>query len=170
MRIISLFLVLIGCHHNSPGITEHELKSHLKTLASDSMEGRMAGTEMELKAASYIAEEYSKINLLYFGEDYLQNFEFSTGMVIGKNNKVVLFNENLKPEIRIYDQPVTVTYEASINSGFFSDTYLTMSNISESDIFNVKFQRKPFMNFIWLSVLLVSFGGIINFFNRRKAT
>tara|TARA_B100000929_G_scaffold193544_1_gene153458 strand:+ start:5760 stop:7637 length:1878 start_codon:yes stop_codon:yes gene_type:complete len=85
-------------------------------------------------------------------------------------NKEKLFNENLKPEIRIYDQPVTVTYEASINSGFFSDTYLTMSNISESDIFNVKFQRKPFMNFIWLSVLLVSFGGIINFFNRRKVT
>jgi len=83
-------------------------------------------------------------------------------------NKEKLFNENLKPEIRIYNQPVTVTYEASINSRFFSDTYLTMSNISESDIFNIKFQRKPFMNFIWLSVLLVSFGGIINFFNRKK--
>jgi len=63
---------------------------------------------------------------------------------------------------------MTVTYEASINSGFFSDTYLTMSNISESDIFNVKFQKKPFMNFIWLSVLLISFGGVINFFNRKK--
>ena len=83
-------------------------------------------------------------------------------------NKEKLFNENLKPEIRIYNQPVTVTYEASINSRFFSDTYLTMSNISESDIFNIKFQRKPFMNFIWLSVLLVSFGGIINFLNRKK--
>ena len=79
-----------------------------------------------------------------------------------------LFNENLKPEIRIYKQPMTVTYEASINSGFFSDTYLTMSNISESDIFNIKFQRKPFMNFIWVSVLLISFGGIINFFNKKK--
>jgi len=83
-------------------------------------------------------------------------------------NKEKLFNESLKPEIRIYNQPMTVTYEASINSGFFSDTYLTMSNISESDIFNVKFQRKPFMNFIWLSVLLISFGGIINFFKKRK--
>ena len=83
-------------------------------------------------------------------------------------NKDKLFNENLKPEIRIYKQPMTVTYEASINSGFFSDTYLTMSNISESDIFNIKFQRKPFMNFIWVSVLLISFGGIINFFNKKK--
>ena len=75
MRIIILFLVLMGCHLNNPGITKYELKRHLKTLASDNMQGRMAGTEMELKAASYIAEEYSKINLLYFGKDYLQNLQ-----------------------------------------------------------------------------------------------
>ena len=76
--------------------------------------------------------------------------------------------ENLKPEIRIYDKPVTMTYEASIKSGFFSDTYLTMSNIAETDIFNIKFQKKPFMNFIWLSVILISLGGLMNFFNRKK--
>ena len=75
---------------------------------------------------------------------------------------------NLKPEIRIYDQPKTMTYEASINSNLFSDTYLTMSNISDSEIFNIKFQKKPFMNFIWLSVLLISSGGILNLFNRKK--
>ena len=85
------------------------------------------------------------------------------------SNKKKLFKENLKPEIRIYNKPMTVTYEASINSGFFSDTYLTMSNISDSDIFNIKFQKKPFMNFIWLSVLLVSLGGLINFFNRKNS-
>jgi len=84
-------------------------------------------------------------------------------------NKKKLFKENLKPEIRIYNKPMTVTYEASINSRFFSDTYLTMSNISNSDIFNIKFQKKPFMNFIWLSVLLISLGGLINFFNRKKS-
>ena len=74
------------------------------------------------------------------------------------------------PEIRVYNQPKTITYEASINSNLFSDTYLTMSNISDSDIFNIKFQKKPFMNFIWLSVLLISCGGILNLFNRKKET
>ena len=43
-----------------------------------------------------------------------------------------------------------------------------MSNISDTDIFNIKFQVKPFMNFIWISVLLLSLGGILNFFNREK--
>ena len=84
------------------------------------------------------------------------------------SNKKELLTENLKPEIRIYNKPVTMTYEASIKSSFFSDTYLTMSNIAETDIFNIKFQKKPFMNFIWLSVLIISFGGLINFFDRKK--
>ena len=77
-------------------------------------------------------------------------------------------SEELDPEIRIYDKPITITYEASIKSSLFSDTYLTMSNISDTDIFNIKFQVKPFMNFIWFSVLLLSLGGILNFFNRKN--
>ncbi len=79
-----------------------------------------------------------------------------------------LKSKELKPEIRVYDKPITITYEASIKSNLFSDTYLTMSNISDTDIFNIKFQVKPFMNFIWISVLLLSLGGILNFFNREK--
>ena len=43
-----------------------------------------------------------------------------------------------------------------------------MSNISETDVFNIKFQVKPFMNFIWLSVLLLSLGGVLNFLKRKK--
>ena len=85
-------------------------------------------------------------------------------------NKKKLIKENLRPEIRVYNQPETITYEASINSNLFSDTYLTMSNISNSDIFNIKFQKKPFMNFIWFSVLLIAFGGILNLFKREKKT
>ena len=76
--------------------------------------------------------------------------------------------KELKPEIRVYDKPITITYEASIDSNLFSDTYLTMSNISETDIFNIKFQVKPFMNFIWFSVLLLSLGGLLNFLSRNN--
>ena len=76
--------------------------------------------------------------------------------------------KELKPEIRVYDKPITITYEASIDSNLFSDTYLTMSNISETDVFNIKFQVKPFMNLIWFSVLLLSLGGLLNFLSRNK--
>ena len=84
------------------------------------------------------------------------------------SNKKTLRSQELKPEIRLYDKPVIITYEASIDSNLFSDTYLTMSNISETNVFNIKFQIKPFMNFIWFSVLLLSLGGILNFFKRNK--
>ncbi len=88
------------------------------------------------------------------------NFE-----ILNKEKKI---KQNLKPEIRFYNQPQTITYEASIKSNFFSDTYLTMSNISDTKIFNIKFQNKPFMNFIWFSVILISFGGVLSFFDRKK--
>ena len=38
----------------------------------------------------------------------------------------------LKPEIRIYSNPKTLTYEASIKTSFIKDYYLTMSNIDLS--------------------------------------
>ena len=74
----------------------------------------------------------------------------------------------LSPEIRIYENPNTITYEASIRSGFLKDYYLTMSNIDRSDYYNLKFQKKPFMLWIWISVILVSFGGFLRIFKNAK--
>ena len=69
--------------------------------------------------------------------------------------------DNLYPEIRIYKQPETLTYEASIRTKLTYDLYLTMSNISRSDFYNIKFQRKPFMIWIWLSAILIAVGGLV---------
>ncbi|MFL2887740.1 MAG: heme lyase CcmF/NrfE family subunit [Pelagibacteraceae bacterium] len=71
------------------------------------------------------------------------------------------FEEILYPEIRIYEQPETLTYEASIKTKLSSDIYLTMSNISRSDYYNIKFQNKPFMIWIWISAILIASGGFI---------
>jgi cytochrome c-type biogenesis protein CcmF len=70
----------------------------------------------------------------------------------------------LKPEIRIYKNPSTLTYEASIRTGLFKDYYITMSNIDRSDYYNIKFQKKPFMMWIWISVIFISIGGFIRLF------
>ena len=100
-------------------------------------------------------------------EKSIKNYKSIVGY-FNITDKKTFKTKELKPEIRVYDKPITITYEASIDSNLFSDTYLTMSNISETDIFNIKFQKKPFMNFIWFSVLLLSLGGVLNFFNRNK--
>ena len=74
-----------------------------------------------------------------------------------KNNLV----QYLDPEIRIYSNPETLTYEAAIKTKITSDLYLTMSNISRSDYYNIKFQNKPFMVWIWISAIMIALGGFI---------
>ena len=74
----------------------------------------------------------------------------------------------LKPEIRIYENPSTLTYEASIRSGLLEDYYITMSNIDRSDYYNIKFQKKPFMIWIWISTALISLGGFLRLFKNEK--
>ncbi len=111
-------------------------------------------------------------------ENYLINFnnlkiqEFKNyKAVIGEfeiNNSKTNFKKLLRPEIRIFDNPNTLTYEASISSSLLKDYYLTMSNIDRSDFYNIKFQKKPFMIWIWISVVIVSLGGFLRIFTYEK--
>ena len=91
--------------------------------------------------------------------------------VIGEfkiNNSQKKLDQILYPEIRIYQNPSTITYEASIRSGLLQDYYITMSNIDRSDYYNIKFQKKPFMIWIWISVIFISFGGFLRLFKNAK--
>ncbi len=91
--------------------------------------------------------------------------------VVGKlqvNDSNTMKSRILYPEIRIYDNPQTLTYEASIQTSFLGDHYLTMSNIDRSEYYNIKFQHKPLMIWIWISVILLSFGGFLSLFKNAK--
>ena len=81
-----------------------------------------------------------------------------------KNNYV----QYLSPEIRIYAKPETLTYEAAIKSRISSDLYLTMSNVSRSDFYNIKFQNKPFMIWIWISALMIALGGVLQLMLKKN--
>ena len=120
-----------------------------------------------LKLGETKKTDYYTIKFVNLEEQSIKNYKSIIGY-FNVLNKKDLTSKELRPEIRVYDKPFTITYEASINSNLFSDTYLTMSNISDTDVFNIKFQVKPFMNLIWLSVLLLSLGGVLNFFKRKK--
>ena len=91
--------------------------------------------------------------------------------VIGEfkiNNFQKNLDKSLYPEIRIYENPSTITYEASIRSGLLKDYYITMSNVDRSDYYNIKFQKKPFMMWIWVSVIFISLGGFLRLFKNAK--
>ena len=83
--------------------------------------------------------------------------------LIGEFNIVDEKNSlSLKPEIRIYDQPQTITSEADISSTIFADNFLVFNIIKNDGFYNVRYQIKPFMIWIWISVLLISLGGILS--------
>ena len=111
-------------------------------------------------------ENYS----LEFKDLRLESFK-NYEAVIGEfkiNNSQENLHQSLYPEIRIYENPSTITYEASIRSGLLKDYYITMSNIDRSDYYNIKFQKKPFMMWIWISVIFISLGGFLRLFKNAK--
>ena len=70
---------------------------------------------------------------------------------------------SLKPEIRIYNEPIISTSEADIKTSFFSDNFLVFTLIKDQKIFNVRYQQKPLMLWIWVSTIFLAFGGVLYF-------
>ncbi|MDA9889906.1 heme lyase CcmF/NrfE family subunit [Candidatus Pelagibacter sp.] len=114
-----------------------------------------------------------------------ETFETSTTKIIfkninqkkEKNYKSVVGNfsiqnsngkiDNLSPELRIYNQPNIMTSEADIKTTLLSDKFLVINLVQNQDYFNVRYQVKPFMLWIWLSVLLISSGALISLFKKE---
>ena len=102
-----------------------------------------------LKINTFDKENYKSV---------IANFEIKDE----KNNIISLY-----PEIRIYNQPKILTSEADIISTAFFDKFMVINLLKGEEIFNVRYQTKPFMIWIWISVCLISFGGILSLFKRH---
>ena len=76
-------------------------------------------------------------------------------------------NNNLSPELRIYNQPNITTSEADIKTTLLKDKFIVINHVQNQDYFNVRYQVKSFMLWIWLSVIMISLGGLISFFQKR---
>tara|TARA_B110001452_G_scaffold252276_1_gene242030 strand:- start:229 stop:894 length:666 start_codon:yes stop_codon:yes gene_type:complete len=118
-----------------------------------------------LKIGETFQSETLKINFESIEKKNEQNFK----AIIGKFNIENLdgVSDVLNPELRIYNQPNIVTSEADIKTNLLTDKFITMNLVQNQDYFNIRYQIKPFMVWIWISVLLISLGGIINLFQKR---
>ena len=72
----------------------------------------------------------------------------------------------LKPELRIYNQPIIITSEADIKTTLHYDKFLVMNLVKDNEYFNVRYQIKPFMIWIWISTVLIIIGGLLSLFKR----
>ncbi len=96
----------------------------------------------------------------------------------GKNYEAIIGNfkiespkkdiQVLNPELRIYNQPNVVTSEADIKTNLLSDKFITMNYVQNQEYFNIRYQIKPFMIWIWFSVILISFGGALSLFKKKS--
>ena len=94
-----------------------------------------------------------------------QNFK----AVVGKFNVENIDGsiDVLKPELRIYNQPNIVTSEADIKTNLLTDKFMTMNLVQNQDYFNIRYQVKPLMIWIWFSVLLISMGGLLSLLQKK---
>tara|TARA_Y100000591_G_scaffold61008_1_gene49534 strand:- start:1379 stop:3127 length:1749 start_codon:yes stop_codon:yes gene_type:complete len=111
-----------------------------------------------LKIGETFQSEKIKINFESINQKNEKNFKAIIGKFKVENNRGVV--EILNPELRIYNQPNIVTSEADIKTNFLNDRFITMNLVQNQEYFNIRYQVKPFMIWIWLSVLLISFGGL----------
>ena len=75
--------------------------------------------------------------------------------------------DTFKPELRIYNQPNIVTSEADIKTSLFTDKFITINLIQNQDYFNVRYQVKPLMIWIWFSGIFITLGGILSLVKRN---
>jgi cytochrome c-type biogenesis protein CcmF len=87
---------------------------------------------------------------------------FKGSFSIKENNT----EDELEPELRIYNQPNIITSEADIKTTFLNDKFITMNTVQNEEYFNIRYQVKPFMLWIWISVLLIALGGLLSLFNK----
>ena len=71
------------------------------------------------------------------------------------------------PEVRIYNEPNILTSEADIITSVFADKFIVMNLIKGEEIFNVRYQTKPFMIWIWMSTILIALGGLVSLFKKK---
>jgi len=118
-----------------------------------------------LKVGETFQFEKMSINFEKIEKEKGKNFDAILGKFNIKDNNGI--SEILTPELRIYNQPNIVTSEADIKTSLLSDKFMTMNLVQNQEYFNIRYQTKPFMIWIWFSVLLISFGGLLSLFKKK---
>ena len=118
-----------------------------------------------LKVGDTFKTEKFNINFESLSQKNTQNYKSIVGKLIIENSKGSI--EVMEPELRIYNQPNISTSEADIKTGFLNDKFMTINIVQNQEYFNVRYQIKPFMIWIWFSVLLITSGGLISMLKKK---
>lgn len=81
--ILSALTLFVACNNESGDITPADIEKHITFLASDSLQGREAGSSNEAIAANYIADHFRDFGLEPAGdnETFFQEFTINTAVL-----------------------------------------------------------------------------------------
>jgi len=120
---------------------------------------------INLKIGETFKSEKFIINFTNIDQENGKNFK----SIIGKFNVKYLDGsiDFLNPELRIYNQPNIITSEADIKTNLFTDKFITMNYVQNQEYFNIRYQEKPLMIWIWISVILISLSGLLSVLKKK---
>ena len=118
-----------------------------------------------LKLNESFQNDSLKINFEGMEQKDQKNFKTFIGKFLVEDSKGI--KDIMQPELRIYNQPNIITSEADIKTTLYKDKFMTMNSVQNQEYFNIRYQVKPFMVWIWLSTLLIVLSGFISFFRKK---
>ena len=119
-----------------------------------------------LKVGDTFKSEKFKIYFENLDQKKEKNFQSIIGKFVVENLNGE--KEVMMPELRIYNQPNMVTSEAFIKTNFFSDKFMTMNLVQNQEYLNIRYQIKPLMIWIWISILMITSGGLISLLRKNE--
>ena len=153
--------------HKSKNISQNISHFGFSLLILSILFNNLFSTEIitNLKVGETFESSKTKIVFENISKREGKNYESIVGNFNIQNSKGKI--ENFLPELRIYNQPNIVTSEADIKTTLISDKFIVINLVQNQDYFNIRYQVKPFMIWIWFSVVLISFGGLISLVKKR---
>ena len=131
--LILLLISISAFDLNSQNAQIERLSTDLRFLADDKLEGRLPGTQGNIDAANYIAEEFKKFGLKAFDFGYLQQFKFHTGVKATANNQ--MYFNTLLPRVGLpKEEWKKIKRDWKINEDFVPLSISDNSKIEDAEL------------------------------------
>ncbi|MCV6610666.1 MAG: heme lyase CcmF/NrfE family subunit [Amphritea sp.] len=117
--------------------------------------------ERDLRMAPGDVLSFSQYQFVFDGARTVEGPNYTSDMGVIRVLKDGEPYGQLLPEKRLYHARGNVMTEAAIDPGLFRDLYVALGEPLENGAWAVRVQHKPFVRWLWLGGLLMTFGGLL---------